>query len=127
MQTVAANVADSPDVSRHGLLRGNEAEIPGIYDALETGERSPQTLQAAREQSVVTPAQEASRTPGTKAFRQLLFAAILCFVFMIGEIVGGVISGSLAIIADVRDGRLAGQQSPQQYHGRICAWYFYRQ
>ncbi|CAH1776086.1 unnamed protein product [Owenia fusiformis] len=35
-----------------------------------------------------------------KARRQLILASILCLVFMIGEIVGGVLAGSLAIMTD---------------------------
>jgi zinc transporter 2 len=37
---------------------------------------------------------------GNKAFKQLLVVVIICFIFMIVEIVGGVMSGSLAILTD---------------------------
>lgn len=35
-----------------------------------------------------------------KAIRQLGFAIGLCFIFMVGEIVGGVFSGSIAIMTE---------------------------
>ena len=35
-----------------------------------------------------------------RARKKLIFASILCLVFMIGEIVGGVLSNSLAIATD---------------------------
>ena len=37
---------------------------------------------------------------GNKAFKQLLAVVIICFIFMLVEVVGGVISGSLAILTD---------------------------
>mgnify|MGYP003706174083 CR=1 FL=1 len=37
---------------------------------------------------------------GNKAFNKLLFVVIICFLFMIVEIVGGALSGSLAILSD---------------------------
>lgn len=35
-----------------------------------------------------------------KAKKQLLFAAIFCFIFMIGEFTGGLLAGSLALMSD---------------------------
>ena len=35
-----------------------------------------------------------------RARKKLIFASILCLVFMIGEIVGGILSNSLAIATD---------------------------
>jgi len=37
---------------------------------------------------------------GDKARRQLVLAMVFCFLFMIGEVVGGVVSGSLAILTE---------------------------
>jgi hypothetical protein len=36
----------------------------------------------------------------SRANRQLLIAMCLCFIFMIGEVVGGYIAGSLAIMTE---------------------------
>lgn len=45
---------------------------------------------------------------GDRARRQLVLAMVFCFVFMIGEVVGGVVSGSLAILTECVGGDLAG-------------------
>jgi zinc transporter 2 len=37
---------------------------------------------------------------GNKAFNKLLFVVIICFLFMIVEIIGGIVAGSLAIKTD---------------------------
>ena len=37
---------------------------------------------------------------GNKAFRKLAIVVGICFIFMIVEITGGIISGSLAILTD---------------------------
>ena len=37
---------------------------------------------------------------GSKAFNKLLFVVIICFLFMIVEIVGGILANSLAIKTD---------------------------
>ncbi|XP_022109146.1 zinc transporter 2-like isoform X2 [Acanthaster planci] len=39
-------------------------------------------------------------TSNRRAQRQLMFATVVCFLFMVGELVGGWISGSLAIMTD---------------------------
>jgi Co/Zn/Cd efflux system component len=37
---------------------------------------------------------------GNKAFKKLSVVVAICFIFMIVEVVGGVVSGSLAILTD---------------------------
>jgi solute carrier family 30 (zinc transporter), member 2 len=37
---------------------------------------------------------------GDKAFKKLALVVIICFIFMIVEVIGGKISGSLAILTD---------------------------
>ena len=37
---------------------------------------------------------------GNKAFKKLTVVVVICFLFMIVEVVGGLISGSLAILTD---------------------------
>jgi zinc transporter 2 len=37
---------------------------------------------------------------GNKAFKKLTIVVVICFLFMIVEIIGGLVSGSLAILTD---------------------------
>ena len=49
-----------------------------------------------------------------RARKKLIFASILCLVFMIGEIVGGILSNSLAIATD----------AAHLLTGLACVWEF---
>jgi Co/Zn/Cd efflux system component len=48
----------------------------------------------------VDPAFQKKLKDGNKAFYKLLYVVVMCFIFMIVEVIGGFIAGSLAIKTD---------------------------
>jgi zinc transporter 2 len=43
---------------------------------------------------------KAKHLQGKKAMKKLLFVSVICFIFMGGEVLGGYLSNSLAIMTD---------------------------
>lgn len=67
-----------------------DPEIQRIFQSSEEGSRKGSHCHATKEKTGVD----------KRAGRKLIIASTLCVLFMIGEIIGGVLAGSLAIISD---------------------------
>lgn len=97
-------LAASPDISRGPDSRHRcsidvgadmhekelDPEIQRIFQSSEEGSRKGSHCHAMKEKIGVD----------KRARRKLIIASTLCVLFMIGEIIGGVLAGSLAIISD---------------------------
>ncbi len=63
----------------------------------------------------------ATAANASRANRQLLLAMVLCFVFMIGEVIGGYLAGSLAIMTECVCGRALGRGRSKR-HALECTF-----
>ncbi|KAG8232407.1 hypothetical protein J437_LFUL013979 [Ladona fulva] len=110
--TSPTTISDSPGQNVQRLIYCIHGKSMGCCIAASGGDGlgSSEKLDGGDQEATVTTVegpgvsdhchQERSNTVDAKARRKLITASVLCVLFMIGEIVGGILSGSLAIATD---------------------------